>query len=288
MSAALMEARDYSQLVTEGGADSRYLYQHIFQDSGMFSKRRLARKFRIMKGVDAFLGKILEPDEKVFHVTQGVLNSFVEQMFLGWVTNIINRKAFVFTSKRLLLIQIKGKENIGELKAVIRYASIKRLKRTWNGLLKIDLHNGKTYSFIGVPKGDRKFIASTIQGLIEKTASEASKEGQVNLCPECGARVEGLPASCAACGKPFKNPAKAAWLSLLFPGLGDFYLGHRGLATLEIAGTAFVWLSIFIPDAQEPVTGAELAISAAISFILLHGIDALVTRHTARKGIYPA
>ena len=40
---------------------------------------------RIVKGVDAFLAKILEPDEKVFHVTQGVLNSMVEQMFLGWV-----------------------------------------------------------------------------------------------------------------------------------------------------------------------------------------------------------
>jgi hypothetical protein len=288
MPAALMQAKDYTQLLSGGQPEGRYLYHHIFNDNGFFAKRRLARKFRIVQGVDAFLDKVLEPDEKVFHVTQGILNSFFEQMFLGWITNIINRKAFIFTSKRLLLVQLKGKEKLGDLKAVIRYAGIKRLTKTWYGLLKIELHNGNAYSFIGVPKNDQKFMATTIQGLIEMTASEASKDGLINLCPECGAHVEGFPPSCAACGKPFKSAAKAAWLSLVFPGLGDFYLGHRGLAALEMVGTALVWLSIFIPDGEEPLTGLELGVMAAIVLVIVHGLDALVTRHTGRKGIYPA
>lgn len=287
MSAALMQAKNYTQLISQGEPEGRYLYHHIFQDQGLFAKRRLGRKFRIVQAVDAFLNQVLEPDEKVFHVTYGVLNSVLEQLFIGWVTNIINRKAFIFTSKRLLLVQLKGKEKLGELKAVISYAGIKRLKKTWYGLLKIDLNNGKAYSFIGVPKGDLKFIASTIQGLIEKTSSGDSKDGLINLCPACGARVEGFPPSCAACGKPFKNAAKAAWLSLLFPGLGDFYLGHHGLAALEMIGTAFVWLSIFIPDEKEPLTGLELAITAVIFFAIVHGTDAVITWNTARKGIYP-
>ena len=56
----------------------------------------------------------------------------------------------------------------------------------------------------------------------------------------------------STCGGAFKSPNKAAWLSFIFPGVGDWYLGHRGMAILELIGSSFLWLALVIAPLLSP------------------------------------
>ena len=91
----------------------------------------------------------------------------------------------------------------------------------------------------------------------------------------------------------FKSANRAGLLSLAFPGLGDLYLGHRGLAVVEMFGAASMWFVIFFgfwgsQNTGEPIPAGTLLMISLVAFAFCHGLDALVTRHTGHKGLYPA
>jgi hypothetical protein len=141
-----------------------------------------------------------------------------------------------------------------------------------------------------MPKYDRKNISEISTLIREKMGSDSiTTGGTEKLCPHCFSVVTGHPRVCACCKKAFKSSKKAGLLSLLFPGLGDLYLGHKGFAILEILGAAFVWISFFIPDpeSKEPVTIVSIISIAIVGFILKHGTNSFVTTKLANKGVYP-
>ncbi|HUG11723.1 MAG TPA: hypothetical protein VMM36_11945, partial [Opitutaceae bacterium] len=85
---------------------------------------------------------------------------------------------------------------------------------------------------------------------------------------------------------------------LAFPGLGDFYLGHKGFATLELLGGIFGWLVlVIIPLLSGEIVDAETGevltlnasywITVAIFIGFMHGMDAIMTHHFAQKGHHP-
>lgn len=96
------------------------------------------------------------------------------------------------------------------------------------------------------------------------------------------------PAHCAACHGGFKLRRTAALRSLLFPGLGDWYLGHRGLAAMEIGFTTLLWIGLLLPDPEHPQTFFGFAAGAMVVLLFIHVPDSLLTRYIAGKGLYPA
>lgn len=237
---------------------------------------------------------MLNEGEKIYFISSGVEASFAESYFLGWSMYYINRTAFIFTTQRILLLQISRSGKPSQLKSQIRYSSIAKISRTIFGHCKIKFQNGKTSVFVYVPKRDKKFMQKVIEYLKDtnKVPAIDNIKWRENLCPYCYAVVEGFPQNCPHCQKAFKSANKAGWLSLIFPGLGDFYLGHRTFAILEILGASLVWFSFFIsvfsPKEGEPMDAFALLLSGLVIFALMHGIDALVTRYVGRKGIYPS
>lgn len=94
----------------------------------------------------------------------------------------------------------------------------------------------------------------------------------------------GLPAKldqCTVCHAAFKTAKSAALRSLLLPGWGDWYLGHRFLGGCELIGSLIVWSLVFGMLAEG---GAENAGVAVFILAFYNGFDALLTRHMARKG----
>jgi hypothetical protein len=81
--------------------------------------------------------------------------------------------------------------------------------------------------------------------------------------------------------------------SLIFPGLGHWYLGHRGFALLEMCSAAFLWLALVILPLLTPADpklsppDASYWLTAAFIILVVHGIDAMMTQHFARKGHHP-
>jgi hypothetical protein len=101
------------------------------------------------------------------------------------------------------------------------------------------------------------------------------------LCPSCFIPVADGLGNCPRCGVGFKEPKKAMVRSLILPGLGDIYLGHRVLGGLEMVGSVFVWIMVI----SSLLSGRpENFITAAILLLTFNGLDAVLTYHMAKKG----
>jgi len=287
MDQAIASAKQYSDLLKPESQSAIYVFDEIFKEGGAFSGRRLKRKFTLLKNIDETVQGLLQEGEKVFFVTEGIYSSAAEQMFGGWAVYLLNRKAFVFTTHRIILIQIRGKGKPWELKTQIRYGAIRKLTSNFFGSMSVMMRTGRKMNFNGMPKFDRKYVSDMVQKFIESAHLEEVRTGEENLCPHCGVMVQGYPEICESCGKAFKSAKKAAVLSLVFPGLGDWYLGHRLFAGFEMFGAFVFWFAILLGAAQEVDLGAA-AIMIGVVFIAMHGFDSIWTLHVGKKGIYPA
>ena len=293
----LQTARRYEELLSAPVEPSPYDYATLFQADGWLARRRAKARFQFLKTVDPKLRRILHPDEKVYYLTSGTTATMVEQFFVGWVAQLVNQRALIFTTERVLLLQIDHRKRPRDLVAQLPYTSIADLKSTWDGHCRLRLRNHTTLNFAGVPKADRKFLRGFLADILRDSVPPlpgVPHQGIENLCPHCFQAVAGLPAACPHCRGGFKSTRRAVWLSALFPGMGSLYLGHRGVAAFEILGAAMVWLGMVIvpllgslgPDAPAPASDYWFSTAFALAF--LHGIDALVTHNFATKGLHPA
>jgi hypothetical protein len=265
-----------------------YDFKDMFDDDSFMKKRVCKTKFLLLKNLDPLLEKFLGEGEKVHFVSYGLLNRILEQVIGGWLTIYLNRKAMVFTSRRILFVQLKGSNRLWDLKSMLAYQSIKKVKKHLLGALTIILHSRNKYTFTNVPKSDRQYISdivNKISAMIPEEKRDSEKER--NLCPHCGVPVSGHPAQCSECGAGFKSAVKAGLLSLIFPGLGDLYLGHAGFAVLEILGGVVFWGVIVIPIMTQAGSPGEAALYPLMPLLLMHIPDSVFTFYVGRKGIYP-
>lgn len=266
--------------------DGPYVFGRMFSADGWRARRRSKRRLKLLRKIDEPLREMLRDDERVFFVTSGVLHpSFLEWYFLGVVLYYMSRRAIVLTNQRILLIQIDSRKRPGEMRNEIAYTAVARLKNSWMGNTRIDFHNGDRVLLTRVSRADRKWLAEILEWFTERLEVPSADSALENLCPHCYVTVRGHPSTCTACGGAFKSPRRAASLSLVYPGAGDLYLGHNVFAVLELLGATLIW-GVLIVTAWDPAVrlgGALIAIGIVVLFF--HGIDALTTRHIARKGL---
>jgi hypothetical protein len=178
----------------------------------------------------------------------------------------------------------------------VPYEAIRGFAKRTLGYIGLVLADGRKLCVTGIPGRDRKAIRAFLQARMARVPAGAARgAGRQNLCPHCYEPVAGLPARCPHCQGAFKSGARAGWLSLLMPGLGDLYLGHRALGAAELFGVLAMW-SVLIPGAfatwwestRTAGDAAGIAFVLGVAFTFAHGIDALITRRTGRKGLHPA
>ena len=290
MLTSIKEAKRFEDLMSLESHNMPYFFDRIFSAEGWGAKSLSKKKFKLLKNIDKKIQEILNEGEKVYFIGRGVQLSHVEEFFIGGAySHHVNRKAIIFTTQRILQLQISGSDKPLILKSQIQYSAITKISRTLFGNCRIELQNGKKLIFAYLPKKDRKFMEKEIEELTSKQAFPPSvAKGLENLCPYCKRTVEGLPESCPHCFKAFKSASKAGWLSFIFPGLGDFYLGYRGFAVLEIIIAAIIWLGVLSGMIRGASDTSALTVTALILFVFMHGINAVFTRQIGKKGIYPA
>jgi hypothetical protein len=71
-----------------------------------------------------------------------------------------------------------------------------------------------------------------------------STESLENLCPSCFVPLPKGLIACPKCKVNLKEPRRAFFKSLVLPGWGDIYLGHRALGILELIGSVIVWVFV--------------------------------------------
>jgi hypothetical protein len=282
-------AQSYEELMNLGSHDMPYIFENFFITEGWGAKSVSKKKFKLLKEINKQVLSMLANDEKVHFITTGVEISNLEALLVGaiWL-QYINRRALIFTDKRILLLQINSKNKPRHLKTQIKYPAIRKISGSL-GSCKMKLENGKAMTFSNVPKKDVKFVKTMMEDFKkEAMLAPTDSKGKENLCPYCYTPIEGIPESCPKCFKPFKSPSKAVRLSLMFPGLGDLYLGHRAMGIFELVGAIIVWFIILVSAAREMPDIAALIVTIVIVYALMHGLDALGTWFMSKKGIIPA
>ncbi len=282
-----------------------YFFAKIFSIEKEGTQSISAQKFELLKSIDEEVRKMLHKDEKVYFITSGMLTSMMEEYFIsGPYAFSINGRAILFTTQRIILLQIMGVKRLTgaqifslkeeeikpmELRFQIPYAAIIKVGRTRLGNCRMSLKDGSTLTFGYVPKKDCEFMQKEIEKLKSKHLfSPSGAEGLENLCPYCYSTIEGYPKNCRSCWGTFKSASRAAWLSFIFPGLGDFYLEYRGFALLKIIIFSLLWVAILSGALFRNLKFLDPMATALLFFICMHGINAIWTHHIAKKGIYPA
>jgi predicted Zn finger-like uncharacterized protein len=252
---------------------------------GRYKSRKNNLKIRILKAIRGALEKALQDGEKVLRIGRGTAYYPAEIFFgNGFLTMLYNHYAIVGTDQRLLFININSRiDRPTHYFFQMLYKTIKKVNRGFFGSsLTLYPMRGKRRTFLYVKGYMSKELKELILAKRNSIGSVAHPyEPLEPLCPSCFAPLRSGLVRCPSCQVDFKEPRKALLRSLLLPGLGDIYLGHRSLGVLELMGAFLLWGVVILAFLT---VGKAGLLAALLPLLLYNGLDGLLTYHMARKG----
>jgi len=253
---------------------------------GGFKSRKNNFKVKILGAVKELLERMLHENETVLRVATGTAYYPAEIFFgNGWFTMLYNRYAIIGTSQRLLMINVNYRMSRPAYYIFqILYSEIKKVGRGLFGtrLIFHRKNKGKRFVFSNLLRFFSCEMKSFLMDQVKASEKMAVADEPCDyICPACCTALPKGLTTCKACNVEFKSPGKAMLKSLILPGWGDIYLGHRLLGGFELFVSCMVWLLVF----DFFLSGMLEDICAGL-FILLayHGIDSILTYCMAQKG----
>lgn len=266
---------------------------HVFQAEEIFfsTRPRTSRaRIKAARALIPVLKQALEPEERVRFISAGGYTYEIWEHVFGagaWAI-YVNGTSLVLTDRRLLLFNVTHRSRSPkDIKNAISLSDIKSVRRL-AGTLTFRLRDNTKVRVAALPFADAKELRSRLQRESENpmrslTPLVSGKGLLQHLCPACCKPVANVNApQCASCRAEFRSGRTAALRSLLLPGLGDIYLKHTVLGTLELIGSAMLWL-IFLNVLFFGEGGAIISIFFVLA--IANGTDYFVTKAMARKGI---
>jgi predicted Zn finger-like uncharacterized protein len=276
---------EYPQLGDYSPASYAFKDILALNKNGNFKSRRNDLKLKMLQAVKSVLDNVLRKEEVVLRVAGGTAYYPAEIFFgNGWMTMLYNRYVIIATNLRVLMINTNHRmTKPAHYLFQMTYNEIKKVGRgLFRTSLVLERKKGKRRVFSAV----KAFLGSEMQTLIRSQIDplepvNLSVATYENLCPSCYQPLPKRLERCTHCRAQFKTPKKAMLRSLLLPGWGDIYLGHRVLGTFELLGSLFIWLIVFS-------SLRSMQIDALIPWLFLllvyNGIDSILTYVMAQKG----
>ena len=273
---------DYPEL--QGIPQDKVAFDEVFcpNKKGGYKSRRNRLKAKILIAVSEVMAKLLKEGERVMRVGKGTAYYPAELIFgNGWLTMMYNHYAIVATNQRILCINVNSRmKRSTHYLFQILYEDVKKVKRGLMGGLVFHRMRSKRRVFTGV----KRFLSKELKDFVTERKQHPVKELEnilENICPSCYVPLQRGLNVCPSCKAAFKEPKKASLRSLLLPGLGDFYLGHRALGILELTGSIVIWVYALLAVLSGQKEGLFVA-----AFVLLfyNGMDGMLTYHMAKKG----
>jgi hypothetical protein len=238
-------------------------------------EKRNRMRVELLKNAAPVLALALRAGEVVLHVIPCTVNFWWEQFVMGAWAQAVNRTALIITPDRLLLVQLSGSQPASFVNQIPR-AAIRKI----SGLLSLVIRLGNgSLTLSAMARADKAVLKAIV-------SNDRAVGGFEHLCPACFAPYTTCVESCSRCGARFKSPATAGLRSLLLPGLGGLYLGHRGLAVLQMFSAFVVW-AVAVALATQGLSEKDPGLVAlAIGLLVfVNGGHALVSRGQAKKGL---
>lgn len=260
------------------------------------------RAEKAVEKLQEILRKMLGQDEVVLYVARCQAPASVfEQMTFRWYIYYMTGTVLVFTNRRLLQFFVKSK---GEWKRRLRTVSWGDIEQAnvkgWlSYTLELKYRNGKKETYWGVRGDDARKIKMVVPailgaGSVESTAAQS----MVSLCPGCLTQLTPQVYECASCRTAFKDEKTMVRRSLIIPGGGYFYIGHRFLGVVDFIAEAYllaltvIFLVVgaggiqdpLVEPGQAPAAGAE-ALGIAIVFGVILVFVKWASIHHSRRFI---
>jgi len=293
-SEAVQLARSYDVLLAGKSSGSPYEYQLLFATDSLLARQRSRHRFKLLQAVDPTLGLMLDAGERVHLLTRGSLLTVPEHFFCEWAAYYLHLCALVFTTRRLLLIQIDLAGRPRGLVAQLPYAAIATVRSTWDGYCQLGLAGGRRYNLAYIPRLERKPLREMLATALAAVPADAAPgPGAIEpLCPRCFRVVPGEPPVCPHCQIAYRSWRSATLRSAILPGLGHRYLGHRGFGTFSLWAAAALWTGlVVVPLFRQRLlhaapVGRHYWVVAGLVLAAAHVLSAVLTRCFARKGHY--
>jgi hypothetical protein len=209
-------------LVTIGNAILLLGMLRFLMESGINNPSRRDLVEKLARAAAPGLAKLLAPGEQIVACTALRRSVWLKQPFFLMLTN-----------ERILLLDFaalhpKGYSRLGygdidkiSLELVkIGSSFLNRLVKTESLRIRLDLKAGAGMSSLQFIGSDRSLLEQ-IKGLLESKFRHAAALGFAALCPTCFSPLDA--AGCPNCRTNKKQDWKPLLLSLLYPGLGQFY-----------------------------------------------------------------
>jgi DNA-directed RNA polymerase subunit RPC12/RpoP len=250
---------------------------------GRYRTRGNRFKLKILAAVRPVLEKLLRPGEQVLRVAAATAYHPLE-IFLGngVLTMLYNRYALVATNQRLIMINTNHRlTRPAHYLFQMAYAEIRKVSR---GLFRTSLaltrKTGRHRVFTSMKTSQSADLRDFITAKLDPPGAAPAMDLKERLCPACYAPLDNGLDQCPTCRAAFKTSRRAALRSLLLPGWGDIYLGHRLLGGLELLGSLAIWGLVL----NSLATGERGTVVLAGFLAIYHLLDALLARHMAAKG----
>ena len=268
-------------------APGHYAMSEILKPNrkGNYRTRLNKLKLKILAAVNQTLGQLIKKEAMIMRIAAGTAYYPIEILFgNGIFTMLYNRYAVVATDRRMVMVNTNHRmTKTSHYLFQMAYDEIKKVSRgLFRTSLSLTRKKGKRRIFTSM----KMAFAAELSDFIKPhmTSEKVIPSGDTvaeHLCPSCYASLPAKLDQCTVCQAAFKTPKSAALRSLLLPGWGDWYLGHRFLGGCELTGSLIVWSIVFGILAGG---GAENAGIAVFILAFFNGFDALLTHHMARKG----
>ncbi len=274
---------DFPEL--QGISPEKVAFEEIFPPGkrGGYRSRKNKFKVKILMAVSEVLDKIIKDGERVMRIGRGTAYYPAELFFgNGWLTMMYNHYAILATNQRILLINVNSRmKGTTHYLFQVLYEDIRKVKR---GILFSSMVLDRIRSKRRVLTQVKRYISKELKDFITERKEYVKGEPEAVLeciCPSCFVPLEKGLTECPSCEAAFKTPKKATLRSLLLPGLGDFYLGHRALGAAELMGSIMVWTyALFLV-----YHGQKDGLFVAVLVLLFYNCtDAVVTYFMAKKG----
>ncbi len=245
-------------------------------------------KMKILAAVAPKLQQLLHAQEYVCRIGQGYAHYPLELFFgYGFFTRMYNNYAIICTERRIIFCNISSRNTrTTHYYFQMYYSEIQEVEQSFFGRnITFITKLGRKRIFKNVKKYISAELVEFIQGKLGQEEATVTTGLLEDLCPSCCSPLEQGLEYCPSCEVEFKRPAHALIRSLILPGLGDIYLGHHLLGSLEIFGALAMWVVLIKSFLMFLNNGKILPMAAAVVLLIVYnGVDAFLDWSMAKKG----
>jgi hypothetical protein len=251
----------------------------LFSNHKNIYKKRIEKRQRKLFVKLGPIKPFLRRNEHIMLVTTGYapLNS-MGQYLTGFAFSYLKRSLFVFTNQRIIHIPTTTSYKYKDSLAQMAYAGCQSISLKRGTLVVQYANSGQIEKFRAIAAQERKKIRALLKKSIPLSGTKAQLAGRIHICPQCARRLIENKYECSNCKLNFKSRLMAAFLAIVIPGGGYYYVRQFLLGALAAVLEIFllVWSLLLLQDFSNQMPVNMIYLTAIPALYLYIKITAVI------------